>query len=86
MAKATSIMDVAKEADVSATTVSRVMNASSIPTEATRKKVLSVAKKLDYRPNLVARNLRRNRTGRTLGDIGRWVRNGSTCGPLGGGW
>ncbi|MGO4341188.1 LacI family DNA-binding transcriptional regulator [Pedococcus sp. 2YAF34] len=56
------LVDVANEAGVSAATVSRVLN--DIPTvdPAMAKRVRAAAKKLGYRPNAVARSLRKRRT------------------------
>jgi LacI family transcriptional regulator len=51
------IYDIAKKANVSAMTVSRVINKSGKISEATRKKVESVIKELNYIPNNSARNL-----------------------------
>lgn len=52
------IKDVAREAGVSITTVSMVLNESDYPiSEKTKRKVIQTAKKLDYVPNRVARNL-----------------------------
>lgn len=51
------IIDVAKEAGVSTATVSRVLNGSPNLTDATRTRVLEVMRKLNYRPNAVARSL-----------------------------
>jgi LacI family repressor for deo operon, udp, cdd, tsx, nupC, and nupG len=56
------IQDVAKQAGVSVATVSRVLNDSSSVSPETRDKVLSVVKNLNYRPNLLGRNLRRTET------------------------
>lgn len=56
------IYDVAREADVSMATVSRVVNGNSNVKPATRKKVLEVIKRLDYRPNAVARGLASKKT------------------------
>lgn len=53
--------DVAREANVSQSTVSRVLShaPSSIPiSEATKQRVLAAIKKLDYHPNQYARSLR----------------------------
>ncbi|SHK06853.1 transcriptional regulator, LacI family [Clostridium cavendishii DSM 21758] len=63
---ATSIKDVAKEAGVSIATVSRVLNDIDVVNEETKKKVLDAIKKLGYRPNIVARSLKTQRT-RTVG-------------------
>lgn len=51
------IKDVANEAEVSVATVSRVLNSKGYVNEETRKKVLTAIKKLDYKPNAVARSL-----------------------------
>lgn len=56
------IKEIAKLANVSVATVSRVMNNDGAVTEATRKKVLEVAKENGYRSNLMGRNLRRRQT------------------------
>lgn len=65
---AASIKDVAKEAGVSIATVSRVLNDVDVVNEETKKKVREAIKKLDYRPNIVARSLKTQRT-RTIGII-----------------
>lgn len=54
---AVTIRDVAKKAGVSAATVSRVINNSGYAHEDTRKAVLDAIKKLNYKPNEVARSL-----------------------------
>lgn len=51
------IVEVAKEAGVGPSTVSRVLNEQSV-SEEKRQAVLQAIKKLNYRPNLMARNLR----------------------------
>jgi len=56
------IQDVAKKAGVSVATVSRVINNSPSVTEATYKKVMQAIEELDYKPNLLGRNLRRTET------------------------
>lgn len=56
------IYDVAREADVSMATVSRVVNGNPNVKPATRKKVLEVIERLDYRPNAVARGLASKKT------------------------
>ena len=63
---ATSIKDVAREAGVSIATVSRVLNDIDVVNEDTKKKVLEAIKKLSYRPNIVARSLKTQRT-KTIG-------------------
>ncbi len=57
--------EVAKRAGVSTATVSRVLNGTGLVKEATRKKVLLVAKELKYHPNLHARTLAGGRAGRS---------------------
>ena len=56
------IYDVAREAGVSMATVSRVVNGNKNVKENTRKKVLEVIDRLDYRPNAVARGLTSKKT------------------------
>jgi LacI family transcriptional regulator len=65
---AASIKDVAREAGVSIATVSRVLNDVDVVNEDTKEKVVNAIKKLDYRPNIVARSLKTQRT-RTIGII-----------------
>ncbi|WP_234123110.1 LacI family DNA-binding transcriptional regulator [Clostridium hydrogenum] len=65
---AASIKDVAREAGVSIATVSRVLNDVDVVNEETKKKVTEAIKKLDYRPNIVARSLKTQRT-RTIGIV-----------------
>lgn len=55
--KRVTIYEVAKEADVSLATVSRVINGSDIVKEATRKRVEEAINKLGYRPNAIAQGL-----------------------------
>ena len=60
------LKDVAKKAGVSITTASRVLNdkpSQILISEETKKKVLEVAKELDYYPNIFARSLRTKKTG-----------------------
>jgi len=56
------IRDVAREAGVSPTTVSYVINGTRLVSKETRAKVLEAIEKLDYRPNTVARSLRSKKT------------------------
>ena len=56
------IYDVAREAGVSMATVSRVVNGNPNVKPTTRKKVLDVIDRLDYRPNAVARGLASKKT------------------------
>lgn len=54
--------DVAKHANVSKMTVSRVLNNNGYVKEETRQVVLQAVKELDYRPNLLAKSLVTGRT------------------------
>ncbi len=61
--------EVAKAAGVSVTTASRVLTANKHPVRAaTRQRVLNAAERLHYRPNLLARGMRTERT-HTIGII-----------------
>jgi LacI family transcriptional regulator len=60
------MMDVAREADVSLMTVSRVVNNKDGISQATRERVQDIINRLGYRPSSIARGLVTNRTG-TLG-------------------
>ena len=55
---ATTIHEVAKKADVSISTVSRVLNNSSYVSGATREKVNAAMEELGYRQNRIAHSLR----------------------------
>lgn len=69
----TTIYDVATRAGVSAATVSRVLNGSGTVAPELVRRVRDAVKDLDYRPNGVARNLRRRATrvwGLIISDIG----------------
>lgn len=55
--------DLAQATGVSLATVSRVFNESYKVKPATRKKVLAMAKKLNYRPNKIAAGLRKGKSG-----------------------
>jgi LacI family transcriptional regulator len=56
------LKDVAKEANVSVSTASYAINGSSLITKETREKVLNAAKKIGYRPNGSAKNLKKNKS------------------------
>lgn len=60
--------DVARQAGVSKTTVSHVINNTRFVEEATRQRVLQAVAELGYRPSAVARSLTTNRT-QTIGVI-----------------
>src|SRR5580704_398814 len=67
-AKAASIYDVARESKVSVFTVSAVVNNKSHVGKKLRDRVEEAIRKLNYRPNLVARSLAKQRT-HTIGMI-----------------
>lgn len=54
--------DVAREANVTVTTVSRMLNNHGNVSEKTRKKIYSAMKKLNYQPNEIARSLAKRRS------------------------
>jgi LacI family transcriptional regulator, galactose operon repressor len=56
------IYDVARRAQVSPSTVSRVLNGKQTVDETLAERVRKAAEALDYRPNALARSLRRSRT------------------------
>jgi LacI family transcriptional regulator len=66
--KAASIYDVARESGVSVFTVSAVVNNKSHVGKSLREKVEAAIRKLNYRPNLVARSLAKQKT-HTIGMI-----------------
>lgn len=66
--KSPSIKDIAKEAGVVISTVSNVINKTRFVKPETRNKVLKAIKKLNYRPNIIARGLRTKST-RAIGVI-----------------
>lgn len=66
--KNATIKDIAKELGLSATAVSRALNNRGGISEETRQKVIEVAKKLNYKPNIVAKSLKLNKT-KTIGVV-----------------
>ena len=62
LGKTINISDVAADAGVSRTTVSHALSGNSPVSDATRKRVQESVHRLGYRPNLVARSLRLQRT------------------------
>ena len=62
----TTIIDVAKQANVSKSTVSRVISGNGYVSQESRKKVLEAMEALSYSPNLIARNLQSGET-KTIG-------------------
>ena len=68
MGKEITIYDIAKELNLSASTVSRALKENPVINIETRKRVLDCAKELGYRSNTFASNLRTQRTN-TIGVI-----------------
>lgn len=68
------LKDVAKETGLTVSTVSRVLNNRGYISEATRQKVYDAMKKLNYRPNEVARSLSKQTTN-TIGVIVPHIRH-----------
>lgn len=66
--KRSSIKDVGREAGVSISTVSSVINKNKFVSEEREKRVLAAIKKLKYKPNIIARGLRTKST-RAVGVI-----------------
>lgn len=64
----TTIREVAVRAGVSPSTVSHIINNTRFVAPETRERVLAAMAELNYRPNVLARSLRRGET-RTLGLI-----------------
>ncbi|WP_066193287.1 MULTISPECIES: LacI family DNA-binding transcriptional regulator [Gracilibacillus] len=58
----TTLKDVAREANVSVSTVSYAINGSNLISKGTRDKVLQVANELGYHPNGNAKNLKKNKS------------------------
>jgi LacI family transcriptional regulator len=75
-----SISEIAKQAGVSVTTVSKALNNYTDVSEETKKKVKEIAKQLNYTPNLAARSLalkKSNIIGLVLSDIRESDSNGN---------
>lgn len=62
MAKKTTVYDIAKELNITVSTVSRALNNISTISEATRKAVQETAARLNYRPNKIASSLTSGKT------------------------
>lgn len=60
--KRTSITDIANALQVTPSTVSRALNGGGKVSEKKRQEIISLAQKLGYRPNTIAKNLLKNRT------------------------
>jgi DNA-binding LacI/PurR family transcriptional regulator len=70
--KPVTLADIAAQAAVTPMTVSRVLNSSGYVHSETRERVLRVAREMNYRRNVLARGLKRQRTetvGMVIGDI-----------------
>jgi len=68
IAKEVTIYDIAKELNVSASTVSRALNNNALICKSTTKRIIEKAGELGYRPNNFASNLRRQKTN-TIGVV-----------------
>lgn len=55
------LKDIAARANVSVATVSKVLNGLGGSSPETTELILSIAKELNYRPNLIARNLKKQK-------------------------
>lgn len=70
--KKATLSDIAATTGVTPMTVSRVVNGTGYVSDETREKVMTAVREMSYRPNGLARNLKRQRTdtvGLVLGDI-----------------
>lgn len=70
--KEVTIYDIARELNVSPTTVSRALNDHFSIGKETTKAVKKLAQELGYRPNTIASSLRKNKTN-TIGVITSWI-------------
>ena len=61
--KSVTIYDIAREANVSVATVSRVLNNSAPVKESTRRKIMEIIEKNQFQPNALARSLLKKETG-----------------------
>lgn len=62
MSERPKIKDIAERAGVSVATVSRALSGSTLVTDETRQRIHDLARELNYRPNVSARNLRTRRS------------------------
>lgn len=60
--KNATIIDIAKQANVTNITVSRAFNKPELVKKETREKILKIAKELNYLPNVFAQNLKNNQS------------------------
>jgi LacI family transcriptional regulator len=63
MGKKVTIEQVAAEANVSVNAVSRALSGKDGVSEETRNRIVDIAKKLHYRPNILAKSMRQNSSG-----------------------
>lgn len=63
MAPTSNIADVARKANVSSATVSRVLNNPSVVSDKTRRAVEQAIEELNFHPNLLGRHLRQSKSG-----------------------
>ena len=75
------LKEIAQECNVSATTVSNILNGKPKVSEETRLKVLDVVKRRGYQPNYIAQGLRNQKT-RTIGIIAEDIAQFSTPGMI----
>ncbi len=75
------LKEIAKRCNVSATTVSNIINGKPKVSEQTRQAVLEVVKEMGYQPDYVAQGLRRKRT-RTIGIIAEDIAQFTTPGMV----
>src|SRR5271165_3168737 len=75
LANQMTLFDLARELDISPSTVSRALSRPEMVATATRERVLSAVRKFGFQPNGIARSLRTQET-RTIGiivpDITNW--------------
>ncbi len=75
------LKEIARECNVSATTVSNILNGKPKVSEETRIRVLDVVKKRGYQPNYIAQGLRNQKT-KTIGIIAEDISQFSTPGMI----
>ena len=61
--KVTTIYDIAREAGVSPSLVSRVLSGNGSVSQKSRQKIEEAIEKFDYRPSAIARGLQKSKTG-----------------------